>query len=270
MGIHMTCIGENKKVLVFTIVVAILFLCLATGCNNYDIDDFEPGQVFTLGYYEQDNNLLNGKEPIEWIVVSVDRDEKKVLLISKYILDCKPFNDISDLNKRFADEDGNLHLANVDVTWEDSTLRQWLNDDFIGVAFDQKEQQIIADTQLESVKNPEWYTISGNPTVDKAFLLSLDILADEKYGFNSLYYEEDKKRKSILTQYAQSKTIDFGVEKLEEDGTKAGSWWIRLTGHHGYEACTVNIDGSINLNGRDIDSDSSVGVRPAIWIDLNS
>ena len=60
------------------------------------------------------------------------------------------------------------------------------------------------------------------------------------------------------------------MEKLEKDGTRAGSWWIRLTGHHGYEACTVNIDGSINLNGRNIDSDSSVGVRPAIWIDLNS
>ncbi len=45
----------------------------------------EVGDVIYFGSYEQDNNLSNGKEEIEWIVLA--KENRKALLISKYALD---------------------------------------------------------------------------------------------------------------------------------------------------------------------------------------
>ncbi|MBO5935582.1 MAG: hypothetical protein J6Q94_08870 [Clostridia bacterium] len=50
----------------------------------------EPGDIITLGEYEQDNNTENGKEPIEWIVLH--SKDGKVYLLSKYVLDAQQFN----------------------------------------------------------------------------------------------------------------------------------------------------------------------------------
>lgn len=48
-------------------------------------------KTVTFGRYEQDNNLGNGPEPIEWIVL--DSNNGEVLLLSKYGLDVKKYND---------------------------------------------------------------------------------------------------------------------------------------------------------------------------------
>lgn len=49
-----------------------------------------PGDIITLGEYEQDNNTSNGKEPIEWIVLHNEAGD--VYLLSKYVLDAQQFN----------------------------------------------------------------------------------------------------------------------------------------------------------------------------------
>ena len=50
-----------------------------------------PGDIVTLGEYEQDNNASNGKEPIEWIVLHNEAGD--VYLLSKYVLDAQQFNE---------------------------------------------------------------------------------------------------------------------------------------------------------------------------------
>lgn len=70
------------------------------------------GDYVFFGAYEQDNNTANGKENIEWLVLEVK--DGKALVTSKYALDCKPYN-----------------TSYTDVTWENCTLRRWLNNDFI-------------------------------------------------------------------------------------------------------------------------------------------
>lgn len=80
------------------------------------------GNVVTYGHYEQDNDTANGKEPIEWVVLDVQGD--KALLISKYGLDVRPYN--TEYNH---------------VTWEECTLRTWLNDTFLNAAFTPEGQQ---------------------------------------------------------------------------------------------------------------------------------
>ena len=77
------------------------------------------GDEFTLGTYEQDNNLDNGAEDIEWIVLEKTGDNE-YLCISKYVLDAQFFGK------------DNLEIRN---RWSTSYLREWLNNSFYNTAF---------------------------------------------------------------------------------------------------------------------------------------
>ena len=48
------------------------------------------GSIVAFGRYEQDGNEENGPEEIEWVVLDVQ--DGKVLLLSKYGLEVKPYN----------------------------------------------------------------------------------------------------------------------------------------------------------------------------------
>ena len=82
---------------------------------------YKVGDIIKFGHYEQDGNTSNGKEEIEWQVLKVESD--RVLMVSKYCLDCKKYNE-----------------TYTDVTWETCTLRKWLNNDFKKAAFSTEEQ----------------------------------------------------------------------------------------------------------------------------------
>ena len=77
------------------------------------------GDVITFGKYEQDNDLSNGSEDIEWIVL--DKKDGNLLLLSKYGLDTKVVCDNADIS--------------YEATWETSNTRLWLNGDFYDSAF---------------------------------------------------------------------------------------------------------------------------------------
>ena len=79
-----------------------------------------------IGEYEQDNNLENGKEPIEWIII--DKDDDKYTLISKYVLDVKKYG------------------------YEDKydQLVYWIKSNFAQNSFNEKELKIIYDVKLLS------------------------------------------------------------------------------------------------------------------------
>ena len=51
------------------------------------------GDYVLFGAYEQDNDLDNGKEAIEWRVL--DKKDDKILVISRYALDYMDFNEVS-------------------------------------------------------------------------------------------------------------------------------------------------------------------------------
>ena len=76
--------------------------------DREDILPHEEGEYVIFGAYEQDNDLTNGPEPLEWEVLDVN--EKGTLLISRYVLDAKAYNE-----------------ELLDTTWAECTLRQWMN-----------------------------------------------------------------------------------------------------------------------------------------------
>jgi len=150
------------------------------------------GDSVFWGSYEQDNNTINGKEEIEWIVL--DKADGKILVISKYILDCHPFNDI---------------LA--EVTWEDCTLREWLNNDFFNTAFTPAEQKIIPIVQLSVHNNEKEYLLDGNVTQDRVFLLS--VTEKDKYF--------PTKEGAQPTEYAIYNGAHYAVRNLDALQTAA-------------------------------------------------
>ena len=122
--------------------------------KRQQIRDTQEGKYFTLGRYEQDNKPGNGPEPIQWMVLA--RDGDRVLVISRYILDCVRY-----------DEEYRR------VTWETCTLRAWLNGEFLDSAFDADEQLLIPTTHVTADPNPDFAVDPGEDTEDKLFLLSI-------------------------------------------------------------------------------------------------
>ena len=194
------------------------------------------GDYVFFGAYEQDNNTSNGKEDVEWLVLEIK--DGKALVISKYALDCKPYN-----------------TSYTDVTWETCTLRKWLNNNFLGSAFSAEEKAMIPTVMVSADKNPDYSTNPGNATQDQLFLLS--ITEANKY-FSSVGARQCKPTKYAVANGAY----------VDSDDSNCW-WWLRSPGVHQDSAAYVFSFGDVNEGGDDVIGVSKA-VRPALWIDLNS
>ena len=199
------------------------------------IKSAKVGDYVFFGAYEQDNDTSNGKEDIEWLVLEVK--DGKVLLISRYALDSKPYN-----------------TRYTDITWETCSLREWLNNDFIDSAFSAKEQAMIPTVAVSADKNPKYDTYPGGATQDKVFLLSI--------AEANKYFRSDSARQCEPTQYATAN----GAYADSDNGCW---WWLRSPGAHQDYAAGVHYFGSVHCIG-DLVGDVSVAARPALWINLDS
>lgn len=209
----------------------------------------QVGDTVLFGHYEQDNNIENGMEEIEWIVLDVQ--DGKSLLLSKYGLDAIPYNRVQQ-----------------EMTWENSSLRKWLNNDFLYEAFTTRERAAILMTQVDNSSAQccnEWNTIGGNNTQDKIFLLSC-AEANQYLNVTPNDYENMESRASS-TVFAKAKGFDTGSTHETEFGDYAEWWWLRSPGvYQDCAACVID-DGSLyDLN---IDNPSGC-VRPAFWLNLES
>ena len=72
------CLGDDfiLKRLAFSILF--LLLIAFSSCAEPQID----GRYILFGHFEQDDNISNGSEPIEWLVLSSDEDT--LWLLSRY------------------------------------------------------------------------------------------------------------------------------------------------------------------------------------------
>ncbi len=191
----------------------------------------EGNPTIFFGKYEQDGNIENGAEELEWIVVA--KEDGKTLLLSKYVIDCCQFNDTNS-------------------TWENSSLRGWLNNEFISVAFSKDEQKKILTTDLETPDNPKYGTEGGNDTSDKVFCMSEEEIVDE-------YKLPNEFRPGYSTEYA----VDRGA--YAEDGITW--WWLRSPGYKEENIeCVNKVGGFTGIT--DVD-DKATGVRPALWVSVD-
>ena len=189
------------------------------------------GDSIAYGSYEQDGRTSNGKEGIEWLVLA--KKDNKLLVISQCALDCQLFN-----------------TKYENVTWENCTLREWLNEDFFNAAFSEGEKTMIHMVTVSADKNPYYHTSPGNATQDKVFLLSITEA--------NRYFKSDEARACVLTSYAK-----------KNGAYTKGGWWLRSPGHSQDVAVSVNYGGNIDSYGDAVIFNSNC-VRPAMWIDLSA
>ena len=200
-----------------------------------DIKDAEVGDIVFFGSYEQDNDTSNGPEDIEWIVLA--KEDGKVLVISKYMLDRQPYN---------------AERGFYETTWETCSLRQWMNETFLNSAFSAEEQELILDTNVSADMNPEYDTNPGNPTTDKVFLLSIAEL--------ELYFPSQETRICDFTEYAVAVNTPF---------VDSNTWWLRSPGYDVFRAAYVSDEGWESCYG-DLPYYDFIGVRPVLWINLEA
>ena len=226
---------------------------------------YKVGDIITFGKYEQDGDIENGKEDIEWQVLKVEED--RVLVVSKYALDCQPYN-----------------TEYADVTWESCSLRTWLNDNFKNEAFTTDEQKRIPTISIENLENPKWGTSSGNSTNDQIFCLSLDEM--EQYFGQYGWYDSERGygyNQNLIctpTQYAMDRgaysyTIteaDFNSKLKDSNYTfdavgQSGSWWwLRSLCDRSENACVILSRGDGGAYYGGCVSSIGIAVRPAMFI----
>ena len=123
------------------------------------------------------------------------------------------------------------------ITWADCTLRKWLNNEFISEYFTPSEQTQILPCKLKKDKNPNFKTRCGVPTTDRVFLLSIN---------------------EVNQLFANNQARAIG-----------SCWWLRSPGDRPLNAAFVTIHGEVDTYGNRADFER-YGVRPALWLNLNS
>ena len=195
------------------------------------------GDVFCFGSYEQDSNTDNGRETIEWVVL--EKQEGRILAVSKYVLDWQTYHTANDYH----------------VTWENSSVRRWLNNNFLNEAFSEQEQALLDYASVPADPNPGFVTEAGGDTQDYVFLLSMTEVES--------FYPDYRDRVCEATDYARARGVH--VQPYTNRGCR---WWMRTPGEFGDYATSVNSDGSFNHDGSKA-SGPNIGVRPAVWLLVN-
>lgn len=241
------------------------------------------GDIVTYGSYEQDGDLANGGEPIEWYVL--DETEDARMLLSVMVLDGHKYSEEQKL-----------------VGWKDSDLRAWLNDVFIEEAFTEKERGEIL---LKKVANnyggdcADRVTLLSTKECMEYFGISLDEKGADPYHFDEGIYQvglTKKEKGEILKAFldvadprrfgkaTQAKLWDgvhmnavlwtIGEGRIENMMVDTGvdisdmfgycEWWVRdidLSNPAGTarKVCTETYWMTSYV-------DSGCGVRPVIWV----
>ena len=205
-------------------------------------EDVNTGDIIIFGAYEQDNKSANGKEAIKWVVLDKNDEDQGLFLISEQALDCQKY-----------------HYRWAGTSWENCTLRGWLNDDFYNAAFSKKEQAIIRTTKVNAndpVPNPKNTIDYGNNTKDKVFLLS--------YNEAMTYFATDEERVCKSTAYAES----INANLTKEDISEYCSWRLRTPGISGTSyASYITETGA--LSDHNVDA-TFIGIRPVVWISFDA
>ncbi|MBR4343202.1 MAG: fibronectin type III domain-containing protein [Lachnospiraceae bacterium] len=183
--------------------------------------------VFGTQEYDNSSDLL------EWQILDYDEKNNKALLLSRYLVGSERYMDT-----------GNT-LKDEDVTWADSTIRQYLNDNFYNSVFSKAEKSLIKKVKIKNPDNKKMKTKGGKNTSDRIFLLSISEV--EKY------FSENPGKGSI-SRVGRFRNGD------------AGEWWLRSPGISQASASYVTGDGKILGNYH---TANFANVRPAIWIDLS-
>ena len=211
-------------------------------------------------------------EPIKWRVLN--RNGNDAFLLADVALD---------------DQKYNTNYEDVDVTWETSSMRSWLNGygasvnqsktdyskkNFINSAFTSTQKNAIKTTSVVNNNNINYGTTGGNNTSDQVFLLSTSEVynTDTAAGYGIVKNNiDDEARRSRCSTYAHAmgtwRYYDTDAEYTKYNGNvywrlRSSSWCSASYVDYGY--------GLFEYIDVDEPSFSLCGMRPALHLNLSS
>lgn len=211
----------------------------------------KPGNHVVFGHYEQDNDLSNGSEPIEWIVLTYDEDNHQALIVSKYGLDTLQFHK----DYRFGQK----------ITWETCSAREWLNSAFLDNAFSEAEQKAIPTIELDNSDNLnplKGQKAEADDTQDRVFLLSKSEA--------ELYFNTEAGSRVMPTAYAIAQGALVSEKYQIKEGLPSGVWLLRTSIDSYHKVIAVTESGVYKeFKPNESGIGSMAVVRPALWLDLD-
>lgn len=196
----------------------------------------------------------------QWRVLEVKTD--KILVLSEYVLNVS----------------SQYHSSLVQVTWEVSDTRKYLNGDFYN-SFSSSDQLKIVES-LISTPNDSWYgTPGGNDTTDKIFLLSREEVV-KYFGDSGKFANPDKNDGRYpwldkgLPLWWMNDKFD-SVRKAYDTNGNAVNWWLRSPGSFSVDdepiisVSSIGDDGTIGYFPVAMSNpEYPIGIRPALWLNL--
>ena len=212
-----------------------------------DLSSAQVGDLITIGRYEQDNDLDNGPEAIQWRVL--DKKDGKLLVISDKALDYISYSYEWDQVEK--------------SVWATSCSRGWLNNYFMQTAFTPAEQARISLSDIHTDPSPGFDNDPGPDTQDYVFLLS----AQE----TEQYFPTAESRRVLLSDYVHPHNkIRINRQGWGTNATRIhGDWGLRSPNKYGTFAYILDYQtiywtaGDIWYDGGGFEGD----VRPAMWIE---
>lgn len=217
-------------------------------------------------------------QPIKWRVLSVDGSG--IFLLADKVLD----------NKQY-------HIISEDVTWQDSTIRSWLNgydasankqkedyrkNCFINTAFSTYALSYIKDSSVENRNSLPFDSDGGDDTTDKIFLLSESEVCREygsavtetfteivpnaqEYGFHPDGNASDVARSVKSSPYAKA----MGTWNATGCGGDC-MWWLRSPSGRCDSAAHIDWTGWVRwVQFLDVNA-PFCGIRPALNLDFSA
>lgn len=203
--------------------------------------------------------------PLRWRVLDIQGN--RALLLADRMPDCVPF-----------------HKEEEEVTWEECTLRSWLNgygaqankqgidytgNGFVDRAFTTQEQEAILPALCGNPANRDYGTDSGRDTEDRLFILSNEEVFEgedaARYGFHQSRDYDDPAKRFTSTLYAKC----MGAWWSPVDQYAGNSFWFMRTSGYTSRSVTYICDFGYIYSRGTLATCSDAGVLPAMWIDLD-
>ncbi|MDR1698133.1 MAG: DUF6273 domain-containing protein [Erysipelotrichaceae bacterium] len=215
------------------------------GYIEYDGEEYarvvaHPDPYSPAGYFDSGAPIVEGDtyyfkvEPIKWRVL----DEDRGMVLSDKILEAKEFSE----------------YMKYSTDWQYSSLRFYLNDQWLSNSFTQDEKDLILYS--EHLGDSSFSGAYVNSTLDYVYLPSGVEYMDPHLGFeNDLGF--DDARRSVATDYARATGCFFFM-------SNCGIYHSRSAATGGQMVCWSGEDGQINYAAA---NNPSIGVRPALNLD---
>jgi len=198
---------------------------------------------------------------VPWRVVTVELGETLEFGGRNWlVLDLQDNHALLIAENTYMIRDGRYHHTRGPMTWNGSSTRHYLNNDFLQ-NFTPAETARIRETYVINTDNPWFGSVGGANTMDKIFILNIEEIV-QYFGDSGLLNNRPDGTRWLTDEYnpARIARCDEGISRW---------WWTRSAGVYQHLASGVDPTGTLSLYGTGV-SNTTGEVRPVLWINLRT